>query len=271
MDNQMNDDDTPLAEAELTRLADGSLPDSEREHLRGRVAASQELADRLAEQSRAVSLMRSTDDVGAPASLRASIEEMTAGPARSGGAGRARAGRARSIGSWRPRLLVPIAAVAAIVVALVIVLGGSARPTVAQTGHLALAAATIPAPSTDPANRDVLALRGAGIAFPSYQRTSDWVPTGARHDSLDGRAVTTVFYRAGVGAGARVGYSIVAGAALAYPSGRSQTDGGVRYVFTRLGSATLVTWRRQRHTCVIAGRGVDDRTLLSLAVADSRA
>jgi hypothetical protein len=268
MDDQMNDDETPLGEAELTRLADGSLPDSERERVRDRVAASPQLGERLEQQSRAVSLMRATDDVGAPASLRTSIEEMTAGASRSG-AGRARGRRGQAVGRRRLRLFVPVATAAVLVVVAVITLRSSASPTVAQTGHLALAAATIPAPGTDPTAHDRLELREAGIPFPSYLRSSHWVASGARHDTLDGRNVTTVFYRGG--AGARVGYAIVSGTALSYPSGRSQTDGGVRYVFSNVGSAKLVTWRQRGHTCVIAGHAVSDGTLLALAVADDQA
>jgi hypothetical protein len=61
--------------AELAALADGSLAPERRAELEARVAASSELADRLAEQQRAVVLARSAaDEVGAPASLRARIE-----------------------------------------------------------------------------------------------------------------------------------------------------------------------------------------------------
>ena len=61
--------------AELAALADGSLAPERRAELEARVAASSELADRLAEQQRAVVLARSAaDEVEAPASLRARIE-----------------------------------------------------------------------------------------------------------------------------------------------------------------------------------------------------
>src|SRR5215468_5436635 len=60
---------------ELAALADGSLEPERRAALEARVAASPELADRLAEQQRAVALARSAiEAVGAPASLRAQIE-----------------------------------------------------------------------------------------------------------------------------------------------------------------------------------------------------
>lgn len=61
--------------AELAALADGSLPPEQRAALGVRVAASAELAERLAEQQRALALTRSAvEDVDAPAGLRARIE-----------------------------------------------------------------------------------------------------------------------------------------------------------------------------------------------------
>ena len=61
--------------AELAALADGSLPPERRVVLEARVAADSELADRLAEQQRAVALVRSAAaEVEAPASLRERIE-----------------------------------------------------------------------------------------------------------------------------------------------------------------------------------------------------
>jgi hypothetical protein len=61
--------------AELAALADGSLAPDRRAALEARVTASSELADRLAEQQRAVALARSAaNEVEAPAALRARIE-----------------------------------------------------------------------------------------------------------------------------------------------------------------------------------------------------
>jgi hypothetical protein len=61
--------------AELAALADGSLAPERRTALEGRVAASSEVADRLAEQERAVALARSAAaEVEAPANLRGRID-----------------------------------------------------------------------------------------------------------------------------------------------------------------------------------------------------
>jgi anti-sigma-K factor RskA len=60
---------------ELAALADGSLAPERRAALEARVAASSELADRLAEQERAVALARSAAaEVEAPSALRARID-----------------------------------------------------------------------------------------------------------------------------------------------------------------------------------------------------
>jgi hypothetical protein len=61
--------------AELAALADGSLAPERRAALEARVEASSELADRLAEQQRAVAFARgAAEEVEAPAALRTRIE-----------------------------------------------------------------------------------------------------------------------------------------------------------------------------------------------------
>jgi anti-sigma-K factor RskA len=68
-------DDVDRAEAELAALADGSLAPDRRAALEERVAASPELAERLAEQRRAVALFdAAAAEVEAPAGLRARVE-----------------------------------------------------------------------------------------------------------------------------------------------------------------------------------------------------
>jgi Anti-sigma-K factor rskA len=62
--------------AELAALADGSLAPHRRAAVEAQVAGSTELADRLAEQQRAVALAQSAaSEVVAPAALRARIEQ----------------------------------------------------------------------------------------------------------------------------------------------------------------------------------------------------
>jgi anti-sigma factor RsiW len=75
MRRSRQDDDGSRDIAELAALADGSLAPERREALEARIAASPELAGRLAEQERAVALARTAAaDVEAPAALRARIE-----------------------------------------------------------------------------------------------------------------------------------------------------------------------------------------------------
>ena len=268
MNDPMSDDLTPT-EAELARLADGSLPGAERAALHARAQASPELAAALGEQEHAVSLMRSAEDVTAPASLRASIQAMTAPELTTTADRDARTPRRARLAAprWRRRVFMPAATALAIVVAAVVVIvSGGGSPTVSQTAHLALAAATMPAPAPSASDRDLLDLHVGRIPFPSYVRSTRWRASGTRRDTLHGRTVTTVFYR--TGDRTRVGYAIVSGRTLATPAGPTQTIGGVRYTLAHAGSAKLVTWWRDGHTCVIAGPTVSDQTLLALATAD---
>ena len=111
--------------AELASLADGSLSPERRAAVEARVAASPELADRLAEQERAVALARSVAaEVEAPATLRARVETQR------------RSGQARM-----PRRLVlagAVATAATAVAALVIGLAVFSSSTSGERFHAAL-------------------------------------------------------------------------------------------------------------------------------------
>jgi Anti-sigma-K factor rskA, C-terminal len=73
------DEQVDREHAELAALADGSIAPERRAAVEARVAASPELATRLAEQERAVGLMRgAAAEVDAPASLRSRIERQRA-------------------------------------------------------------------------------------------------------------------------------------------------------------------------------------------------
>jgi hypothetical protein len=97
----------PAEAAELAALADGSLPEERRGALEARVAASPELAERLAEQQRAVTLAHAAAaEVEAPRALRERIDAL---------------GRAR-----RPRRTGPLVLIGAVAAAVVAVAVGSA-------------------------------------------------------------------------------------------------------------------------------------------------
>ena len=111
--------------AELAALADGSLPPERRVALEARVAASPELADRLAEQRRAVTLTRSAGDgIEAPAAFRARIEAQR------------RAGGARPP---RRLVLVGAATTAALLAAVAVAVSVLGSGTSAESFHAALA------------------------------------------------------------------------------------------------------------------------------------
>ena len=115
--------------AELAALADGSLPQEQREALEARIAASQELASQLDEQRRAVALLQSAAaGVEAPASLRATVDGMERV-------------RARHTHSTRRLVLAGAAAAAVIVVAAGITLRGSVSSS--ERFHAALAATAL--------------------------------------------------------------------------------------------------------------------------------
>jgi hypothetical protein len=108
--------------AELAALADGSIPPERRPELEQRVAAAPELAERLAEQQRALALTRgAAEQVEAPVSLRARVEARPPKPRR------ARTPRFAAAG-------VVVAAVAAAGIAVAVLGSGSS----AERFHAAL-------------------------------------------------------------------------------------------------------------------------------------
>jgi anti-sigma-K factor RskA len=113
--------------AELAALADGTLAPDRRAALEERVAASSELADRLAEQQRAVALIHSAAaEVEAPTALRERIE------------------RQRSVRRQPARRrLVAVGSAVAVVVAVVAVFAVLRTGTQAERFHTALAATTL--------------------------------------------------------------------------------------------------------------------------------
>jgi len=215
-------------------------------------------------ESELVEYLRSID-VQAPEELHRRIETLVAertGPRRR--PLRARSlGRAATVGGW---LAAGLALAAVVAVALVVSLagGGSGSLSLRQTSALALRAATMPAPAEDPHNGAQLEAAVEGVAFPYWGGRLGWHSTGSRTDRIGGRTVTTVFYANG--RGQRIGYAIVAGTpAPRASSGVVVWRGGASYRLLLTGGARVVTWMRDGHLCVVAGRGVDGATLLALA------
>jgi hypothetical protein len=241
----MRNRDRHSAEAALARLADGSIGDAERSELERAVAASSELATKLDEQRRAIAIVAAVD-VEAPAGLLERLDRRE--PAR------------RSRRRLSRRGLIAVAAVLAI---LAILAARSHGLDVRGEAHLALARATLAPPPPSASDHVVLSAAVDGVAFPAW-RGLGWRATGARSDALDGHSVETVFYRSSEYG--RVGYSIVAGSPLAIGSAQSVFhSAGVSYAVLKLDGATVVTWRRRGHTCVLASRGASAAVLLGLA------
>jgi anti-sigma factor RsiW len=228
--------------ADLSALADGTLPAERRAAIEARVAGSPELRELVDRQRRAVAATRAMASEPAPASLRTAVEGRAQGP----DTGRARAQR-----------LVPglaLGGVAAAVAAIVLVLvlsGGPSGSTVADAARLAARPPTGPAPSRLDDSRAKLAARVDGVVFPDLARSYGWRPVGVRHDQVDGRDATIVYYGKG---DRRIGYVIVAGSGLAPPSDAPATASrGVYYRTFDADGQAAVTWERLGHTCVLTG------------------
>jgi hypothetical protein len=204
--------------------------------------------------------LRVLDDVVAPDRLRLAVADAAAGAAR--------AQQRRRGGAWRPRLAGVLASSAAVAAVLVVVGlfagrildGGPSAPGVRAVAPIALRAATAPAPAVQPGGR-LLAAHAGPIAFPSWTHLG-WHAVGARHDRVGGHELRTVFYANP--AGSRVGYAI-ADAALRVAGGQLVTRRGVRLRVLARGATSVVTWRRDGRTCILAGRGVPVGRLLKLA------
>lgn len=209
----------------------------------------------------ALAHIRKLDAVHAPAALRQSIEQL----ANDAGA------RRRRWSAPRVRLVAAGTLAAGIIALAAIVLGAGSSPTarpgaptVLTASRLALLPATSTAPAESPSDAGLLERSVEGVAYPYWGGQPGWQASGARTDRLGAHTITTVFYSDRQGR--RIGYAIVAGAALPIPAtGTLIERGGVRYGLLDAGAVRIVTWRAAGHTCILAGRGVAAGTLLRLA------
>jgi hypothetical protein len=238
----MSDMSSRLSEqelAELCALADGTLPPERRAAVEARVSASPELRELVDRQRRALEAIQALGSE--PASLRAAVE------------GRLRTRDAERERAWRLAPRFGVAAALASVVAIVTfaLIGGNGGPTVAEAAQLADRPPSGPAPTPRPEGGTQLALDVEGVAFPNLQRSFDWRATGVRHDEVDGRGATAVFYANGA---RRIAYVIVAEPALPRPSGAAATRyRGITFHTLRVDGRRGVTWRRDGRTCILVG------------------
>lgn len=238
-------------EEELAALADGSLPEDRRAPLEARVAETPELTALLAEQERALALVRGAgDEVAAPARLHARVA----------------AERQRKAPRPRSRLAfaggIAVAAAAALVLALTLP-GGAGGPGLAEAAALTTRPATGPAPAVSPEAPKLLAEAVGDVPFPNWLEKFGWRATGVRKDTIGGREATTVFYEK---EGKRIGYTIVAGDPLDVPEGATPAQReGVELAAITLDGREVVTWKRGGLTCILSGDLVDRQTLVKLA------
>ncbi len=244
------------SERDLAALADGSLPAGRRAGIERAVAASPELQADVAAQRRALEAIRDVAGEEAPAALRARVT--LARPPR----------RRRPVSglAMRGRAVTAVAAsgLAAVFAAVaVLAVGTTGGLTVAQASEVAARPVQMPAPKPGEESAALPGLRAAGLPYPYWQDAFGYRAVGVRHDRLDGRLATTVFYARG---GANVAYTIVAGAPL--PAGETTRGTVLQGVSLRALTAhgrTVVTWVRAGHTCVLTGDGATVSTLLRLA------
>jgi hypothetical protein len=210
------------------------------------------LDEELAERGRAL-IAAAVAETMAPLALRERIE-----------ADRARA--AKPARSRRLRALLPAGGlVAAAVVAVVLVLGGSNAPSVLATASLAAGGPVLPAPAEDTSNETVLKASMEGVPFPYWGGSFRWEAVGARDDKIEDRSAKTVFYDNPKGV--RAAYTILGGDTIDAPSGsQEKTKNGVKLYITKNEGRRIVTWTRNGHTCVLsAPRAVPEDKLLELA------
>jgi hypothetical protein len=216
--------------------------------------------DRIAADEQRIGALLRAVESPAPATLALRVAELAASQS-----------RGRRHAAWRGRRGAPVFAfgfsvvVAAAIVLLLVLPGttGPSAPTVIRASAVALAAPTAPAPTAR------LIATGTSIAFPDWTARG-WPSAGIRHDRIDGRAVTTEFFRSN--RFGWLGYAIVAGTPLKWgASARTETRGPERYGLMRSGGAALVTWEQDGHTCILASRSAPSRALLALAIAQERA
>jgi anti-sigma factor RsiW len=213
---------TPADEADLVALADGNLPTARRLEVEARVARHPALADALTQQRCALSLLAGLT-TPAPLELRARVAEL----------------RCRRRRLWARRWLPMGFVAAAAATAALLVLLAAGGPVAEDIMAVSLRPATAVAASGEQLD---------GLRFPA---PAGWHTTGARSDSLDGRAMRTVFYER---SGTRVAYTIVSGPPL---------DSASRRWLLTSGRSGFV-WVRGGHTCVVSG-SVDRAVLANAA------
>jgi hypothetical protein len=99
--------------------------------------------------------------------------------------------------------------------------------------------------------QDVAAAALHAPTAPAAGSAGNWSAVGQRLDTVAGRRARTVIWRHD---GTGVHYAIVGGDPIDQPKGRTVWSGGHPYIVLRNGDTTIVTWRAEGHTCVLASK-----------------
>lgn len=146
-------------------------------------------------------------------------------------------------------------------------LAGREDPSALDAARLAVRPPVAAAPAVDPQDPKLLRTAVGDVTFPSWE-AYDLAVTGRRSDEIDGRDAVTVFYEdAG---GARIGYTVVDGAALPWPDGAELVRrNGVDVRVLRRDGRVLAFWRARGQTCIIsAPETVGEDRVVALAAYD---
>ena len=246
-------------EADLVAFVDGRLDPERQARVEARAAKDPAYkAALLSQQVGRNAITAAAEATGAPLALKTRVEEMGAARGRRHGV-RGPSARTRLGGLRWPAAGVVATGVAVVLAAIVLVGGGPGIEDVAAAAVRPPTAAIAPVP----AQSKLLKERVENVNFPNYAGKFGWKAVGQRTDKIDGRATRTVFYEKN---GKRIGYTVVAGAALDQPGDatRATREGTVLRTY-RSDGRDIVTWRRSSHTCVLSGKAVPRSELLNLA------
>lgn len=264
--NPRSDDETAQA---ITRIVDGTLSESERDQVESWASNDPEIARQVALQ-RQIARELAGDGPQPPDRLVATIEERyrargrewTPAPARSARRTAERRGPSpRRRTGTRPWLAPAgaLGALAAVVLAVVVVVGGSGTaPSIDAAAKLAFVSATRPAPSVS--NAHYLAVDYHGVTFPNYAKLGV-VATGQLTNKVGGRPALTVYYR--LGNGTRVSYTVFSGKPVPRPAAAKAVryEGVPLHVYRMRNGLSVVTLVRFGRTCVLAARTREDVVL----------
>ncbi len=159
------------------------------------------------------------------------------------------------------------AAALGVAVGLVAPAGHSSAPSPLAAAALATRGAVAGAPQRDLAHPHLLRVAVDGVPFPRWEERSPWRPSGQRADAIGGRTALTVYYDDP--RGVRLGYTILDGAALAWPEGaRRVVRNGVEVRVIRGHGRVAAFWRVHGHSCIISAPDtVPDGRMIALASA----